>query len=304
MIKMGEDDFIKKNICAVVVCFKPNKDLLYSALNSLTDQVDYIYLFVNTDGEGFHLDFYEYKNIEIHVCNENIGIASAQNKIINKAYNDGFIYVLLSDQDTLYPEHYVSNLLDKIEPTSRRILGVTPAWISLNSSLQARKAGVTILTDELKIDKYYGDQSVPIIHAISSGMILKIELLLKLGAMNEELFIDWVDNDMCWRAYLNNYIILGVPRVLIEHKLGDEKVSILGRPFTKRSVLRDYYIIRNSLYLALFQYRNVRFAFRYLLKKVIHHIVFSFLSSDNKIKSIKYIFLAVFHGLSKRLGKL
>lgn len=307
MIKLDEDDLIvsKNNVCAIVVCFKPNKQLLYSALNSLSDQVDFIYLFVNTEGESVYIDFYEYNNIEVHVCDENIGIASAQNKMINKAYEDGFVYVLLSDQDTLYPENYVSNLLDKMALVSGEILGVTPAWQSLNSSLNRnRKAGVTTLTSNNKIEKYYGDQPIPIIHAISSGMLLKLELLLKLGGMNETLFIDWVDNDMCWRAYLNNYVIIGVPSVFIEHKLGDEIVSILGRSFTKRSVLRDYYIIRNALYLALFEYRGVKFIFRYLIKKTIHHIVFSFLSSDNKIKSIRFILLAFFHGLSKRLGKL
>jgi len=44
--------------------------------------------------------------------------------------------------------------------------------------------------------------------------------------MNEDLFIDWVDFEWCWRARKKGYKIIGNANVVITHQLGDAAVTI------------------------------------------------------------------------------
>jgi rhamnosyltransferase len=88
-----------------------------------------------------------------------------------------------------------------------------------------------------------------IAHAISSGSLLSMECIKNVGPMCEELFIDYVDFEWCWRALKLGYKIVSVPNIVIEHTLGD-KIQIIGnRKIALRNRVRYYYIIRNGMYI-------------------------------------------------------
>ena len=68
--------------------------------------------------------------------------------------------------------------------------------------------------------------------------------------MEEDLFIDWVDLEWCWRAIHMGYFIVGNADVVIEHRLGDRSINLGSRGINLRAPSRHYYITRNAFYLA------------------------------------------------------
>ena len=69
--------------------------------------------------------------------------------------------------------------------------------------------------------------------------------------MDEDLFIDWVDLEWCWRARHKGYQVIGSGDVEVSHSLGDTSRNIGYREVNLRSPLRHYYITRNAFSLAL-----------------------------------------------------
>lgn len=289
-------------VAAIVVCYEPNIKLLDDVLIALNNQVSHIYMFDNSEGESILLP-YACNKVSVFSLNKNVGIAYAQNYLVKKARSSGYKYALFSDQDTIYPALYVKNMLDIYYEFKDTNLGITPSFIIKTAEGREFLSGVISVNSKNEPYSYRGNDIVEVLHAISSGMIVSLEIYTKVGGVDEELFIDWVDNDLSWRAYINGTPFLGTANIHIRHQLGDEQVKVLGRNYTKRSNLRDYYIVRNGIYLSLFKFRSFSIGRNYLIKKVFHHVFFSFLSSKNKFMTIKYLYTAIKHGFNKRLGK-
>jgi rhamnosyltransferase len=76
-----------------------------------------------------------------------------------------------------------------------------------------------------------------------------MENLEIIGFMREELFIDYVDFEWCWRVLKYGYKIISIPAVSIRHKLGDVTKTIGNRKIAIRSRIRYYYMIRNGFYI-------------------------------------------------------
>ena len=139
-------------------------------------------------------------------------------------------------------------------------------------------------------------------HAISSGMFVNLQNINSDILPDDKLFIDWVDNDWCWRLISEGHIIRYNSKLMLKHKLGNEDTSIFSRIFTKRGPIRDYYIIRNAVFILL--HRNYKVHIRsYLIKKVLHHILFSILTDPKNLsKRIPLLTKAILHGIQAKLG--
>lgn len=98
-------------------------------------------------------------------------------------------------------------------------------------------------------------------HVIASGMLMSREAWRVVGPFCEKLFIDWVDTEWCWRALANNMIIVQTPSVIISHELGYGQKIFAGRSVTIHNSFRNFYKIRNAIYLML--HSNYSFKYRY-----------------------------------------
>jgi rhamnosyltransferase len=100
-------------VYGVIVTYKPNVEVLEKCVNSLVNQVDKLIIVDNTPGKCQLLEnFRKTQNIEIVYLNDNYGIAYAQNVGIKKALEEEADFILLSDQDTIYPLDYVEKMLE------------------------------------------------------------------------------------------------------------------------------------------------------------------------------------------------
>jgi rhamnosyltransferase len=256
------------------------------------------------------------ENVNIHYkvdnCNhinlkKNYGIAYAQNVGIKMALEEEADFILTSDQDTMYPEHYVENMLNFYNEykDKYKIAAVAPCFKDLNSNRYIEP--IQIIKGD-KINKYFINKNEKekyfiVSHVISSGMLIEKNALKEIGLMKEEYFIDWVDTEWCWRAYSQKYCILQNPNVIIQHVLGDNAKIILNYSITEHNSIRRYYRVRNAVYLLLNEDMIDNKMRGYLIVSLLKMFVTHFYFSNNILKESINKYFAVKDAVLKSLGQ-
>jgi len=241
-------------------------------------------------------------NIEVYFLNKNYGIAYAQNigiKIAEK-YNVGF--VLLSDQDTIYPANYVEkmfNIYNKLK-REKNIAAIAPVYLDLNTM----KMQPMVYFNNLILKKSDRIKSImSVSHVISSGILIPVINFKKIGYMNELLFIDWVDTEWCWRALMLNYEIIQVSEVIIKHEHADLSRKVLWKNVPiHNNKKRNYYRLRNAVYMLFYLNLNIAMKLN-LIKRIIIMIPIHLITTNNKKEEIKRIFSSFKDAIRQKLGE-
>lgn len=292
---------MNKKICSVVVIYNPDLDYLAKCLDSIASQVGHIYAIDNSSMASFEPPSIEC--FDLIRLGSNFGIGYAQNIGIKRAVGDGYDYVFLSDQDTIYPYNYVDNMISCLEnlESNVKVAAICPNFFDVNRSqlcpmiIDASFLGFKLKTSDCGVHK--------VCFANASGMIIPVKVFSTIGLMREDLFIDCVDTEWCTRAEHHGYSIFCNADVLVTHSLGDSVVNIFGRFVTQHSPLRHYYLARNSTYLALYSI-NLSFNKRLFfllraIKRVIGHSIFS----APRLQNLRMGLLGIWHGIIRCLGK-
>jgi len=277
------------SVFTIIVTYNPNSTRLAKMLASILPQVDECVLVDNGSTE--------FRNMPNHVhvisLGNNCGIAYAQNRGIEYALEKGADWILLSDQDTIYPPNYVKTLLKEGAKLSNIGCLVPVFYDEVKQTLS--KICITknhaIIPEEGKVYE--------LAHAISSGTLIPAEVLKKVGLMNEKFFIDWVDNEWCWRVTKAGYKIYSPTNVKITHQLGDGVIKLGKIKLTKRSVFRFYYILRNGFYLLTTDLlsKKEKFLFgKFMCRKFIE----CFIVEGFSLRTMHTAVLAVHNGLHGR----
>lgn len=283
----------------IIITYYANIEILNRTLDSLYSQVDKIFIVDNTPDKAEILKEFQNEKINIIYLMENKGIAYAQNVGIKKAMEDEADYIILSDQDTVYPENYVSAMLTCFN--NEKVAASGPLFVDSHTG----KKQFFIVDDRFKFKKIYPTSGKhEVLQLIASGTMIKTSALKEIGLMREDLFIDWVDMEWCWRAVKKDYKIIGNADVVILHQHGTDSVEIFLKNITLKTPLRYYYTIRNGIYLALYSdLLNPCLRFLLFIKTVRNILLFSILSKP-VLKSLRYSLLGLCHGLTGKLGKL
>jgi len=233
----------------IIVIYKPDLLELTETINSIIKQVSYCII---VDNGNTKVNFPDFKNLLYFNLNKNYGIAYAQNIGIEVARKYNIEFIIFSDQDTKYSPDYIIKMLSFYNNYKKKekLGAIVPRLYDKNKCCESKialKKFSYIKPEKNKI--YY------VAHAISSGTFIPIKNFDKIGYMRDELFIDWVDYEWCWRALKMGYKIISIPDVSIEHMMGDSIINIAGRKIAIKKKLRYYYTIRNGIY--IIKYLNV-----------------------------------------------
>ena len=227
-------------IGAIIVLYNPDFELLKNGLDALLPQIDKICLIDNSSVDNSH---------KIPLCDkinyiplmENKGIAIAQNIGIRYFEKAGFEYVVFSDQDSVATENVVSSLAQNYESLSKsyNIAAIGPQPINRKTQKSYVKKSIIKETIENNGKSYYKVYSI-----VSSFSLVKLSTFSVVGYMEEELFIDGVDDEWCWRAHdkakLDTFVVCDLQ---FSHFQGcDESVS-----YKKSTPFRSYYQFRNFI---------------------------------------------------------
>jgi rhamnosyltransferase len=255
-------------ICAVVVSYQPDTDVLERALEALKPQVDELVVVDNGSSQE-KLDWLyhcaERLLFEIMPLGRNTGVATALNHGIVRAAQRGCTHVLLMDQDSIPQTDMVARLAAahrELEAAGARVAAVGPRYVDPVSGHSSYFVRFGWFTFKRIICRPGGSRElIPVDFLITSGSLVSLATLDAVGVLDDEIFIDHVDTEWCLRARHFGYRTFGVCDAVMHHSLGAETVRVwLGRwrHVSVHSPLRHYYSFRNSLWLSRRPYAPLR----------------------------------------------
>lgn len=168
----------------------------------------------------------------------NLGLAAALNSAVDELPADTDV-VLFLDQDSVLPPDLVPALAAHFADASVGVVGPTP-WDATHGEAyeKAAQAGQGL------IDRH---------GVMTSGMLVRRDVLTAVGRFREDFFVDWVDFDFCLRARDHGFRVVQDTAVLLPHSLGDRREHRIGPLRTHvlhYPAWRLYWVARNSTILA------------------------------------------------------
>lgn len=243
-------------IAAGIVTYNPDLHRLTENVNAVLPQVDCLIIVDNASKnvEQIKKTFGEDNKIRIIENDENKGIATALNQILQASVEEGAEWTLTLDGDSVVPENMIEQYKKYLD--MENIAMIVPV-------IRDRKMQLIDVEEDTLTNAYDFVDT-----AITSGTLMKNSIWQQLHGFEDKLFIDYVDFDYCMRVKIAGYQILRVNSVKLLHELGNAteiklftflgkmfgKDSSIGRGFwkirytTNHSPMRVYYITRNQYY--------------------------------------------------------
>lgn len=275
-------------INAVVTWFNPTKE----EINNVNTYLKWIKkLFIIDNSKNNHLKDITYINKKICYIHkpENIGIASALNIGIKECITDNINWLLTMDQDTKMNDKVFTEVNEYVKNNNiNDVAIITPFHNTLIKKSQ-----------KLETVNYPLD-------VMTSGNFVNINIAKKIGYFKEKLFIDGVDIEYCLRIKKNNYKIVQLNNVEIEHNLGNITYhKLLNKQYmcSNHNYIRHYYMTRNYLYIKnKYEYLEPSFCNKLVKKKLLIFKIIMF--EKDKIKKIKSIIKGIVDYKRSKYGKM
>jgi len=300
----------KDRVCAVIVGYFPDITELLKVLHSIRLQVDGVVMVDNTTDKGVASQVEEATK-ELTNClislGRNIGVSAAHNMGITWARNHHFTHVLLLDQDSIpsidMVEHLI-NALDSIQNNKEKVAAVGPRYIDPRSGHES----FFVRFGRLKIKHVWCSDAqqniLPVDLLISSGALIPLKTIGDVGDMEDDLFIDHIDNEWFLRAKSKGFQAFGVCNAIMKHSLGDGSIRVwLGRwrYVPRHNPLRHYYTFRNSFLLYRRKYVPIQFVINDLVR-LMYMFVFYSLITPPRFRHTVMMLRGLQHGILGKTG--
>lgn len=294
------------DVFAVIVTYNPDMAVLETLLDSLLPQVGRAIIVDNGSSAdlGLWSKNLRYDNLLLHKLGQNYGIAHAQNVGIEKleAHPEGFI--LLSDQDSKPAGDMVFELRKaarQLMAEGKKVAAVGPCYMDIRHN----NPPPFIRIEGLAVRRQYAekpDSVVEVDYLIASGCLIPAVALGIVGMMNVDLFIDYVDIEWGLRAKALGLQSFGIFAAKMEHSLGDEHVSFIGKQIPLHSPLRHYYLVRNGFW--LYKQKGLPLNWKFVDGyRMLIRICFYTLFAKPRGRHFSMMMRGLFHGLKSRMGR-
>ena len=192
-------------------------------------------------------------NAHLFRLGQNLGLAAAVNKGVKFAQDmKRTEWILLLDQDSEPRPGAVAGLLSSAQillDDGKRLGAVGPALRDPGSGLhhgfhQLRAWRYRRVTPAA-MEKF-----IECIGLNGSGTLVHTDVFLTYGGLREDLFIDHVDTEWCFRMRSHGARFFGMPSSVFDHSMGESfrRIWLFGwRVWPNRSPLRLRYLSRNSI---------------------------------------------------------
>ena len=228
---------------------------------------------------------------------ENIGLAAALNAGCRAAAAAGCRWALTLDQDTaVWPG---------ILPTLFGVLAThpNPRRVAVVGSTPRDRAG-----DPVYFYRGYGAY-IPVGYALTSGSLTSLAAFAAVGGFRDDLFIDSIDHEYCYRVRAAGYHVVRAVRPVMTHVCGDPLKIRLGSSgralaYSQYSPVRRYYITRN--WLAVMAVYGLRFPGQLAVEGVAIAVStgLAVLVEADKWKKVKAIALGALDAARGRMGRI
>lgn len=299
-------------IVAVVVTYFPTHSQIENLIRSIEKQVNQIVVVDNTPVYQIHwksilkkISFS--KHVTLIFLNKNIGIAAAQNIGIKSAFKSKASRIVFFDQDSNPDLGMISNMLAAERELINR--GISVGFLGPLLKNKSSDKYISIIkrfyfllwrfNPSQNCSNFIEAEYVP-----SSGSMIKIITLKKIGLMKESFFIDWVDIEICIRAARFGFKHFVVNSAMMNHFIGDSSLRIT-RDIYLHNDIRNYYIVRNASNLLISEGIPFYWKINIIFKLPFYVIIYSLTSkSKNKFIVFRKLIQSIYQGLMGNLGQI
>ena len=236
-------------IGAVVVLYNPTQKEVEN-INSYIDKVDYAVIVDNSDQDnekfvGIILN--GQGKVEYYSEHKNLGLCKGLNLGIEKLKEKGCEWAILFDADSKIGSDIFAIYKNAINDYKNDEVAVfAPVHIFDRSNNGA----------------YKGYKEVS--WSMTSGWLVNIEIFEKQGGFFEDLFVDGLDMDYCFKSHENGYLIVECGEAIIKHHPAETR-SFLGFKYGIASPFR-YYMQARQLIWCWKRYGKKKILLTYLYK--------------------------------------
>ncbi|MEO8005029.1 MAG: glycosyltransferase family 2 protein [Betaproteobacteria bacterium] len=297
-------------VAAIVVSYQPKEPEFRRLIDAIQGQVALIVIVDNGSSpeKSGSIDSICPAVTEIIRLGRNFGIGHAHNIGIRWALTRDASHVLLFDQDSEPSPDMVAKLLAseaEILAQGTNLGAVGPLYYDPRLD---RTWPFYALTKFGVRPQYCGQLAQAAIRCdllITSGTLIRLAVIEKIGMLCEEFFIEHVDTEWSLRARFNGFSLFGVCSARMLHTLGD---SLLHLPFVRRPVQlygpqRYYYAFRNAVLLWRMPQAVLPWKVNELMR-LATRVVLLGIFAPQRLERLGMMALGVWHGLLGKSGKL
>jgi rhamnosyltransferase len=288
----------KINVSAIIVCYYPNHDLLVKLINIINMSVKHIYICNNG---GLDLKKLEhFKKINYYSFNNNVGLGLALNEGCRLAAIDDIEYVITFDQDSLPDPGMIEILLNDFIYFKKKNIAAIGPMLYNETNNKFNKFNFHRL--DINTIPSTQDKVIPVSHLITSGCLFKLSIWKSGFKFDDNLFIDFIDNNWCWRLTDADFLIAGSLNTKMHHQLSDGIKNYKYLKFNTYKPLRRYYQNRNAVYHLFFTKTSLQKK-KYIVKSIIISFLSALISDSKKFNSLSAATHGVIDGLLKKMGR-
>lgn len=291
-------------VLAIIVTYNPDEERLNENLKAIACQTDKVVIVDNGSDDTAFLERFSFVyNAAVIGNKKNKGIACALNQGMKYACENGFEWAITLDEDSVCPDNIISSAKKIIEEKAGR-----KKMLSDDSDVECCLDDIAIIVPLIKetasgelceLDTAVNDESCQEVKkCITSAAITNVRIWKKLRGFDNKMFIDYVDYDYAIRCIINNYKIIRMNNVILDHRIGkSEYRKFLWTKIrvANHSPYRKYYIARNIVVYIKRYAKHISVAAEFLrLFKVLLLIV---LYEDNKSEKLRAYFKGLKAGI-------
>lgn len=286
-----------KTIAIVVITYNPNLEELIKNIKSYITQVNLIVVVDNSTLQAKQEEVQKqlslFDKVALITLGDNFGIAYGQNVGIKFVLDQEYSFFVEIDQDSQLPSDYVASMINAFELLTKngeKIGGIGPVAVN-------KKTG-SPYHNRLR---YKG--IVEAEYTLSSGFLVSSDAYKIIGSKNEDLFIDYVDWEWCWRARKCGYKIFVNTDIAIEHMLGRSHMDFYFLKFGVSAPIRHYYQFRNVFLLITVGYVPLYWKISNIIKLLFKLVAYP-LILDSGLERLKYMINGIQDGILRQKGRI
>lgn len=297
------------SVAAVVVTYNRKEELMKNlhAVLGQTRLVDRYYIIDNHGSDGTESllrdeGLLENPVVEYIYLPENLGGAGGFFTGVKKAYEDGYDYICLMDDDGRPADAKMMECLVEAAEVIHRDhsrLMLNSLVLDLDGERMAfGLTGIDRVSDALKCATaglIYGTINP------FNGTLISRELVETIGFPNAQFFIKGDEEDYQIRAVNADAVVATVVESVYLHPIAEKKTIRIGKKEfreTTEAPWKEYYRARNLTYMFHREGKN-----RLWMKHIIRQSLLALRYSDRRCKTVCRILKGCMHGVCGKLGK-
>ncbi|WP_080404573.1 glycosyltransferase family 2 protein [Burkholderia ubonensis] len=291
---------------AIVVTYEPDVSALSNLVATLTRQVGRI---VIIDNGSANLN--DWRHVlpasNFHVIDQgiNAGIAAALNTGLRTVREFGTAeFAVLFDQDSAPSDAMVDQLEqyhDELTQHRQPVAQIGPYFFEQNRNHYLPfiefAYGVPLRKHARRNVRWTTAD-----YLITSGSLVPLSAIDRVGSLDESLFIDYVDIEWGLRAKAAGLQSYGVYEVRMHHSIGERALKLASIRVAMHKPIRRYYYYRNALLLCRRRYVPVAWKIHEVARLSVKFWIFA-LFSPRRSADVRMMIRGILDGLRGRSGK-